>query len=63
MTDTKRIDTKRAVEIVSIDFPRGSTPMTYAETLIRECPDCEWIEEVIYWLNAFLTLTKGGDTE
>lgn len=56
-------DTKRTVEIVSIDYPSGSTPMTYAKTLVRECNDREWIEEVIYWLNAYLDYTKGGDTK
>ena len=52
---------KRTMEIVDIEYPEGSTPMTLAETLVRSCPDSEWIEEIIYWLTAFLTLCKGGD--
>ena len=56
-------DRKKTIEVVSIDFPTGSTPMTIAETIVRSCSDIEWIKDIIYWLNAFVALSEGGDTE
>lgn len=43
-------DRKKTIEVVSIDFPTGSTPMTIAETIVRSCSDIEWIKDIIYWL-------------
>ena len=42
---------------VVFKFPSGSTPMTVADAVIRECADKEWLEDVVYFLNAYLLRT------
>ena len=42
---------------VIFKFPAGSTPMTVADAVIRECADKEWLEDVVYFINAYLSRT------
>lgn len=32
----------------------GSTPMTLADLITRECPDREFLESVIFFINAYI---------
>lgn len=36
---------------------KGATPMTVAELVVRECDDEEWLNDVIYYINAFIERT------
>lgn len=36
----------------------GATPMTVAEMVVRECSDEEWLQEVVYFINCYLTRNK-----
>jgi len=35
----------------------GATPFTAAEAVVRECPDREWLEDVVFYLNAYIERT------
>lgn len=35
----------------------GATPFTVADAVIRECPDKEWLEDVVFFLNAYIGRT------
>ena len=32
----------------------GATPMTVADAIIRECNDKAWLEDVIYYIGAYI---------
>ena len=38
----------------------GATPLTVAEVVVRECGDEDWLEDVIYYLRAYLNRTYKG---
>ena len=46
----------KTIEILELKIPSGSTPMTIAELIVRECNDREWMEEIVYWLNCWLNM-------
>lgn len=33
----------------------GATPMTVAEMVVRECNDKEWLNDVVYYINCYLS--------
>lgn len=35
----------------------GRTPLTIADAVIRECQEKEWLEDVIYYINAYIKRT------
>lgn len=35
----------------------GGTPLTVADAVIRECRDKEWLEDVIFYIDAFIQRT------
>lgn len=35
----------------------GATPFTVADAVIRECADKEWLEDVVFYLNAYIERT------
>lgn len=35
----------------------GGTPLTVADAVIRECPEKEWLEDVIYFIKAYIDRT------
>lgn len=35
----------------------GGTPLTVADAVIRECPEKEWLEDVIYFIQAYIDRT------
>ena len=35
----------------------GATPFTVADAVIRECPEREWLEDVIFFLDAYIERT------
>lgn len=43
----------------NLEVPAGSTPMTIADAILREC-DRETLEEVLYFIDCFLNLYKHG---
>lgn len=49
----------------NLEVPAGATPMTIADAILREC-DRETLEEVLYFIDCFLSLykmNKNGDEE
>ena len=32
----------------------NATPMTVAEMVVRECPDREWLDDVVYYIKAYI---------
>ena len=49
----------------NLEVPAGATPMTIADAILREC-DRETLEEVLYFIDCFLSLykmNKSGDGE
>ena len=43
------------IEKVDINAMAGATPMTIADAVVRECPDKEILEDVVYYINAYIT--------
>ena len=43
----------------NIDAPAGTTPMTIADAIVRECNDRDILEDVIYYLNCYIERTYG----
>ena len=41
----------------------GATPFTAADAVIRECVDKEWLEDVIFYLQAYIDRTFSAVTE
>lgn len=39
----------------------GATPFTAADAVIRECGDKEWLEDVIFFLRAYIDRTYEGE--
>lgn len=39
----------------------GATPFTAADAIIRECGDEEWLEDVIFFLQAYINRTYKGE--
>lgn len=37
----------------------GSTPLTAADAIIRECADKEWLDDVIFYLQMYVRRTYG----
>ena len=35
----------------------GATPFTVADAVIRECADKEWLDDVVFFLNAYIKRT------
>lgn len=35
----------------------GATPLTVADAVIRECGDRNWLEDVIYFIQAYIDRT------
>lgn len=35
----------------------GATPFTVADAVIRECADKEWLEDVVFFINAYIERT------
>lgn len=50
-------------DYTELHVENGGTPMTVADAIIKECCDREWLEDVIYYLNAFITRAYGGTTD
>lgn len=49
----------------NLEVPAGSTPMTIADAILREC-DRETLEEVLYFIDCFLNkhgMSKSGGGE
>lgn len=47
----------RIEEPVNINVPSGSTPLTIADAVIRECADEEWLQDVVFYINAYISRT------
>lgn len=43
------------IDKVDINAIAGATPMTIADAVVRECPDKEILEDVVYYINAYIT--------
>ena len=41
----------------------NATPMTVAEMVVRECPDHEWLADVVYYIKAYLNREYGKNVE
>jgi hypothetical protein len=41
----------------------GGTPLTVADAVIRECADRRWLEDVIYFIQAYIDRTYTSDIE
>ena len=39
----------------------GATPFTVADAVIRENPEKEWLEDVVFYLNAYIKRTYTSD--
>lgn len=39
----------------------GATPFTVADAVIRECGDEEWLEDVVYFIQAYINRTYKGE--
>lgn len=39
----------------------GGTPLTVADAVIRECADRKWLEDVIYFIKAYIDRTYTSD--
>lgn len=39
----------------------GATPFTVADAVIRECGDKEWLEDIIFFLRAYIDRTYEGE--
>jgi hypothetical protein len=50
------------IEKVDINAMAGATPMTIADAVVRECPDKEILEDVVYYINAYITREWGNKT-
>ena len=37
-----------------LSLGNGATPFTVADAVIRECPDKDWLEDVVFYLNAYI---------
>lgn len=35
----------------------GATPFTVADAVIRECPDREWLADVVFYINTYIERT------
>lgn len=45
------------VEVNKLKLGNGATPFTVADAVIRECPDKEWLEDVVFYINAYIERT------
>lgn len=56
---------KKCEELQIINKPsklyvgNNATPMTVAEMVVRECPDHEWLDDVVYYIKAYINREYG----
>jgi len=50
-------------ETAHIKTDSGCTPMSVADAVIRDCPDREWLEDVIFFLRTYIDRTYRQNTE
>jgi len=43
--------------VVHLTAESGTTPMSIADAVIRECADKEWLEDVIFFLQVYVDRT------
>lgn len=41
-------------------IPAGATPMTVADAVVRECNDEGFLQDVVFFINAYLCRTYNG---
>ena len=44
---------------VDLTAKGGTTPLSIADAVIRECPEKEWLEDIIYFLQCYIDRTWG----
>lgn len=41
----------------------GATPFTVADAVIRECPEREWLADVVFYLNTYIKRTYPSNVQ
>lgn len=60
---------KKCEELQIINKPsklyvgNNATPMTVAEMVVRECSDYEWLDDVVYYIKAYINRTYDKNVE
>ena len=60
---------KKCEELQMINKPsklyvgNNATPMTVAEMVVRECSEEEWLQDVVFYINAYISRAYGTPME